>query len=202
MFFGLGPLRRCKDSVTVLDPWEVPTDIEDLVADEDARVEEEQNGPPTPLPFPKPEPEPLREPDLPVPLPVPPPPARAAEPVRYGPAGHRVASGARQSVWGKWTISEIHKGGAGITGYGANCLDHHDPDGGGHGLRCTKPMTMGRCFSEQEVLAKLKLWLLMGLDIKHAHPRTQHVHAIDARALPVLTDAELDQRLRDRGIAP
>jgi hypothetical protein len=191
----------------VLDKWEVPSDIEDDVPPVDVPLEKRAVHP---VPAPAPdvamvEPPPARASgsagDI-GGLPAPPPEAAAAPRRARGAGGPRASAGERQFAWGPWTISEVWRDAEKI-GFGANCLGHWDPN---RKLRCTKPMTFGKDLTEDQVLAKLKLWLLQGLDISESAtcrlPRTQHVIAIDARKLPVYTAHELDQMLRDRGQAP
>jgi hypothetical protein len=72
-----------------------------------------------------------------------------------------------------------------------------------------KSLTFGtrEPLTDGDVLAKLKLWLLIGLDapVDCAAPRAWHVHSRehrDVRSLPVHSVAVLDQMLRDRGFEP
>ena len=107
-----------------------------------------------------------------------------------------------QWSWGPWTLSFISRSGVPV-GYGANCLKHLDP---GNANTCTKAITYGTKppLTDQDCIAKLKYWLLSGFDISpdEKKPRFKHVREMDARAMPVHTDAELDTMLRARGFSP
>jgi hypothetical protein len=118
----------------------------------------------------------------------------------------RAAPGDNVEPWGPWSLSAVNKqipgGGKIVIGYGANCNKHREPL---CTLGCKRSLTMGKHFTSQAVRAKLKLWLLNGLDVPLANerfPRTWHVHATELKDLPVYTDAELDARLRARGLEP
>jgi hypothetical protein len=90
-----------------------------------------------------------------------------------------------------------------LIGYGANCNSHKEKT---CSTGCKKQLTMGRYFTPDEVKAKLKLWLVKGLDepplAYKDFPRTWHVHLVEAKDLPVHSEAELDRMLTDRGIVP
>lgn len=129
---------------------------------------------------------------------APPRPARAART-----PGPRAAAGEFSTPWGQFTLSEIRRGEDHV-GWGANCLKHADATGS---LRCTKSITFGKGrnqLSNDDCIAKMKMWLLQGFAIPEDDPlgRTHHVLHIDGRSLPVLPFDELDRMLRTHGMEP
>ncbi len=105
--------------------------------------------------------------------------------------------------WGLWSLSQIQLDGE-MIGWGANCYKHSD---NGSTLVCKKSITYGKgrdAFTDDACIAKMKLWLTRGhaLVSELADGRNRHVHGIDARALPVLPDAELDGMCRACGFEP
>jgi hypothetical protein len=191
------PLHNSRQVVPTVDRWEIPSDIEELEQDEttgDALAKAAAH----PLPPPPPLGGTASSSGSGAP-PLPPPPPRP--PIDRGPRGDAAKPGERQFHWGPFTISVVVRGGD-VTGYGGNCNRHRDP---GSTLRCTKPMTFGKSeLTDGDVIAKLKHWLILGLDIPAGHPlpRKAHVLDMDARRLLVLPDDELDNMLRARGFEP
>jgi hypothetical protein len=83
----------------------------------------------------------------------------------------RAAPGDNASSWGPWSLSEIRRNHI-LVGYGANCNKHREP---GCTVGCKRSLSWGKAFTPQEVKAKLKLWLLNGLDVPPGstdYPRT------------------------------
>ena len=75
---------------------------------------------------------------------------------------------------GKWEIALIEPRGQGVTGVGARCLEHHNPD---DNKECKKHVTIGTSGLDVATLTlRLKRWLVAGLDDEHWDERKQAKH--------------------------
>ena len=99
--------------------------------------------------------------------------------------------------WGeprfRFRIAPVFSKGVQI-GMGCTCYRHHD--NAADRMDCKKMITFGQeGFSEDQLVAKLKLWLLAGFAIAGNDSRKKHVK-LNARAMDEgVSDADLDARL-------
>lgn len=102
----------------------------------------------------------------------------------------------RADAWGDFSIAPIYSRGL-LSAYGAVCGKHVN-DGETGVLKCKKQLPLlyrGVLMPEDEARRRVKQWLLFGRVIHGPNERTEHIRAVDPRALPLETDAALDAQL-------
>jgi hypothetical protein len=82
---------------------------------------------------------------------------------------------ARAEGWGAFTIARVFLGGRQV-GWGATCGLHHDRGGSAH-LQCKKQVR-SLALSDDELVLRLKRWLVAGFHDEGWHPHTQRTRHV------------------------
>ena len=150
--------------------------------------------PPPPVPPPPVPAQPVPPPPVPPP-PVPAPPV--PPPAAPRPRRHAAARGSQAEPWGPWVLAPIMKDGILQIGWGATCRMHRDFTDEGS-TTCKKQLLYGHLgrLPDYECKARIKMWLLEGLEIDPDLPdaRTKHVREVKPRLLALLSDEEIEAR--------
>ena len=102
---------------------------------------------------------------------------------------------ARGGGWGPFAVAPVFRNGVHVA-WGATCGRHHNAR---DRTVCKRQLAMG-LLSDAECRARLKRWLLLGLDIPAGElSRTRHMEACSLRHLdPGGDEAQLDSELATR----
>ena len=95
----------------------------------------------------------------------------------------------RAIPFGPWSIAPLHPSVAGgeARGWGATCNQHHNL---GDRAVCKKTMSSA---SNDECRIRMKMWLLLGADIRPDDDEGRQKHKdVPFKALPLRSEAELD----------